>query len=184
MEPISIVLLLLAAAGVWAVVELALMFRKLRGTIAGLDKTVEEVNRVIEDCQPIVQKLDATVDELQPIVADLDPVVVKAGELVDAATADLLEVNVMLRDVSNVTGSVSSASSAVSSVADAATDKVQKIFGLGRTEPAAPERTLETPSEDGPAAAGGPASEADAAQEPPANPGYYTYGAHGGSEDE
>ena len=175
MEPIQVVLLLLAAAGVWAVVELALVFRKLRGIVASLDKTVDEVNGIVADARPIVGKLEETVDNLQPTIADLDPVVVKAGELVDAASADLLEINVLLRDVSGITGSVSSASSAVSNVADAATDKVQRLFGLNREEASPAGRTLETPEAEGLDA---PAPAA------PATPGYYTYGSDEEPSDE
>ena len=40
MSPIQIALLLLAVAGVWAIVELALTLRKTRTVVDSLDKTV------------------------------------------------------------------------------------------------------------------------------------------------
>ena len=141
MEPLQIVLILLAAAGVWAVVELALVIRGLRSTIDGLNKTVDEVNGLVEEAQPIIGKLDETVENLQPAINELDPLLVKVGDCVDAVTADLLEVNGMLRDVSEVTGNVSSASSVVSDIADAASGTVQRVFGK-KPAASAPERTL------------------------------------------
>ncbi|MFR3925137.1 MAG: hypothetical protein ACLTXI_07940 [Collinsella sp.] len=42
MSPIQIALLLLAVAGVWAVVELALTLRKTRTVVDSLDKTVSD----------------------------------------------------------------------------------------------------------------------------------------------
>ena len=44
MSPIQIALLLLAVAGVWAVVELALTLRKTRTVVDSLDKTVSDLN--------------------------------------------------------------------------------------------------------------------------------------------
>ena len=44
MEPIQIVLIVLVAAGIWAVVELALTIRRARTTVDTLDKTMNEVN--------------------------------------------------------------------------------------------------------------------------------------------
>ena len=47
MSPIQIALLLLAVAGVWAVVELALTLRKTRNVVDSLDKTVSDLNNTI-----------------------------------------------------------------------------------------------------------------------------------------
>ena len=48
---------------------------------------------------------------------------------IEALSADLIEINGVLRDVSQVTGTVSTASDAVSGIADAATEKVQRLLG-------------------------------------------------------
>ena len=57
MEPIQIVLVVLALVGVWAVAELALTLRRTRDVVASLDKTVEQVNSTIEEARPVVAKL-------------------------------------------------------------------------------------------------------------------------------
>lgn len=66
MSPIQIALLLLAVAGVWAVVELALTLRKTRTVVDSLDKTVSDLNNTLAEAQPVVAKLDGAVDELTP----------------------------------------------------------------------------------------------------------------------
>ena len=64
MSPIQIALLLLAVAGVWAIVELALTLRKTRTVVDSLDKTVTDLNNTIAEAQPVVAKLDGAVQKL------------------------------------------------------------------------------------------------------------------------
>lgn len=132
MDPVQIILAVLAVAGVWAVAELALTLRRARGVVDSLDKTVEQVNNTLEEARPVVAKLDGVVDELQPAIAQVDPLLRQATVAVEALSADLVEVNAVLRDVSAVSGAASSASHAVTGIADAATDKVQQLLGRGR----------------------------------------------------
>ena len=73
MSPIQIALLLLAVAGVWAIVELALTLRKTRNVVDSLDKTVNDLNNTIAEAQPVVAKLDGAVDELTPALAQMEP---------------------------------------------------------------------------------------------------------------
>lgn len=141
MDPMKIALIVLAAAGVWAVVELALVLRRTRGVVDSLDKTVEQVNSTIEEARPVVAKLDGVVDELQPAVAQIEPLLKQATVAVEALSAGLVEVNGVLRDVSAVSGAASSASNAVTGFADAASEKVHKLFAKPRKPehvPAAP----------------------------------------------
>lgn len=139
MDPMQIVLIILAIAGVWAVVELALVLRRTRGVVDSLDKTVEQVTNTIEEARPVVAKLDGVVDELQPAVAQIEPLLKQATVAVEALSADLVEVNGVLRDVSTVSGAASSASSAVTGLADAASEKVHKLFAKPRKSDAVPE---------------------------------------------
>lgn len=150
MEPMQIVLILLAAAGVWAVVELALTLRHTRGVVDSFDKTMEQLNNTIEEARPMVAKLDGVVDELQPAVAQIEPLLKQANNAVEALSADLIEVNGVLRDVSAVSGVASSASNAVSGIADAASDKVQKFLGKARNpQDAATEHVLTEQASEG-----------------------------------
>lgn len=179
MDPIQIVLILLALAAVWAIVELALVLRKARGAVDGLNRAVDNLNDTVSEARPMVAKLDGAVDELQPALARVDPLMKQLGVSAEALSADLLEVNAVLRDVSQVTSSVSDASTAVSDLTGAATEKVQKILGKkGRvarpSAPSIPEHAAGPDGagglrpEDGPSA---DAARADGSQR------YYTYGA-------
>lgn len=129
MEPIQIVLIVLVAAGIWAVVELALTIRRARTTVDTLDKTMNEVNEAIGEARPVIAKLDGVVDDLQPALSQVEPLLKQGSVAIEALSADLIEINGVLRDVSQVTGTVSTASDAVSGIADAATEKVQRLLG-------------------------------------------------------
>lgn len=82
----------------------------------------------------MVAKLDAAVDELQPAMAQIEPLLKQASVAVEALSADLVEVNGVLRDVSAVSGAAASTSNAVTGIADAASDKVQRLFGKGHKD--------------------------------------------------
>lgn len=178
MEPMQIVLVVLALVGVWAVAELALTLRRARDVVASLDKTVEQVNSTIEEARPVVAKLDGVVDELQPAVAQVEPLLKQATVAVEALSADLIEVNGVLRDVSAVSGAASSASNAVTEFADAASGKVQRLLNRGH-KAAAPKAVKPAPvHDDEPVAqsavqpAEAPAPEAEPQSEPRI---YFTY---------
>lgn len=91
MSPIQIALLLLAVAGVWAIVELALTLRKTRTVVDSLDKTVNDLNNTIAEAQPVVAKLDGAVDELTPALAQMEPLLKSSKTAVDALTSNLVE---------------------------------------------------------------------------------------------
>ena len=177
---LTIVLAVLAVAGIWAVVELALTFRRLRGTADAVDKTLSDINanvgQVVDEARPVIAKLDGALDDLAPAVAEVEPLIKKGNVALDALSADLIEVNGVLRDVSSVTGTVSGVTDAVSGVGEAASGAVSRL--LGRRGAAAPqERTLEGGSPE-PDAADEPASHAaqDACDEPAAaGKSYYVY---------
>lgn len=150
MDPMQIALIVLVVAGVWAVVEVALILRRTRETIASLDKTVEGINATIEDVRPVITRLDETIDSLQPALDQLEPLLHNSSIAVEALSADLLEVNAVLRDVSQISDNVSNASGAVSNIAGAATDKVSKLFNRkgGDTSDAASRVLTEAAGED------------------------------------
>lgn len=142
MSPIQIALLLLAVAGVWAIVELALTLRKTRNVVDSLDKTVNDLNNTIAEAQPVVAKLDGAVDELTPALAQIEPLLKSSKTAVDALTSNLVEVEAVVRDISEVTGSMAEASNAVSSVTDSAAGAVQKLFNKVKAPAADTERKL------------------------------------------
>ena len=148
MSPIQIALLLLAVAGVWAVIELALTLRKTRIVVDSLDKTVSDLNNTIAEAQPVVAKLDGAVDELTPALAQVEPLLKSSKTAVDALTSNLVEVEAVVRDISEVTGSMAEASNAVSSVTDSAAGAVQKLFNKVKAPAADAERKLSAAAEE------------------------------------
>lgn len=147
MSPIQIALLLLAVAGVWAIVELALTLRKTRNVVDSLDKTVNDLNNTIAEAQPVVAKLDGAVDELTPALAQMEPLLKSSKTAVDALTSNLVEVEAVVRDISEVTGSMAEASNAVSSVTDSAAGAVQKLINKVKAPAAGAERKLSSAAE-------------------------------------
>ena len=180
MSPIQIVLLVLAVAGVWAVVELALTLRKTRTVVDSLDKTVSDLNNTLAEAQPVVAKLDGAVDELTPALAQVEPLLKSSKTAVDALTSNLVEVEAVVRDISEVTGSVAEASNAVSSVTDSAAGAVQKLFNKVKAPAADADRKLaaeaEQPTERVLIGDDDAAADDDDVQKPAAKPAqYYTY---------
>ncbi len=184
MDPITIALIVLVVAGVWAVVELALTLRKTRDVVTSLDKTVGDLNNTLAEAQPIVAKLDGAVDELMPALGQVEPILASSKTAVDALTSNLVEIEGVVRDISSVTGSMADASNAVSSVTDSAAGAVQKLIDkvkapaadAGRKLAAAREE-LEAP--DAPiertVVLDGSESDGASAAEPAATKRYYTY---------
>lgn len=142
MDIIQIALIVLVIAAIWAVVELALTFRRARGTVESFDKTVADLNNTLAEAQPIVAKLDGAVDELQPALTKVEPLMSSAQQSVDALTSTIVEVESVVRDVSTVTGAAATAGNAVSSISDTATEAVQKLLGKNKPVSAPAERTL------------------------------------------
>ncbi len=193
MDPIQIALIVLIVAGVWAVVELALVFRRTRGTVDTLDKTMGKLNDTIDDVRPVINKLDETVENLQPAIQQVEPLLQRSMIAVEALSADLIEVNGVLRDVSQITGGVSTASGAMSNIAGAATEKVQKLFNKKHhDEPASSDRTLTESAGAGSLHADTPSEKMDEHQDEmtdvaTSDKSYYTYDADraaSGSEDD
>ena len=63
-----------------------------------------------------------------PALAQVEPLLKSSKTAVDALTSNLVEVEAVVRDISEVTGSMAEASNAVSSVTDSAAGAVQKLF--------------------------------------------------------
>lgn len=181
MEPLQIILIVLAVAGIWALVELAVSLRRARTTMGSLDKTVDELNETIAEAKPVISKLDGALDELQPALTRVDPLLESATVAVDALSANLVEVEAVVRDVSAVTGAAATAGNAVSGITDSATEAVQRFLGRRKGAPADPERTLEAAADGADAvdeSAQDDVRHEDAAAEVEAAPSrYYTYDA-------
>ena len=103
---------------------------------------MNDLNNTIAEAQPVVAKLDGAVDELTPALAQMEPLLKSSKTAVDALTSNLVEVEAVVRDISEVTGTMAEASNAVSSVTDSAAGAVQKLFNKVKAPAADADRKL------------------------------------------
>ena len=181
MDPLQIVLIVLAVAGIWAIVEVALSVRRVRTTLDGVDKAVTEANEAmreakdtLSEARPVIAKLDATVDDLQPALERMEPLLESAHIATNALSADLVEVEAVIRDVSSFTGAAANAGNVFTTAADTASAAVQRLIGKVKGEAPEQERKLEAAGDAAADALGAEAAPADTAEAPSK---YFTYDA-------
>lgn len=121
MDWLTIFVIVLVAAVIWAVVELALTIRKARGSV---DTLVDEVQGTVKDVNAVIKKVDTTVEDVNPAVKQLEPLLSKAETTIDAVTLDLLHLNDTIADINTVTGAGAKATNAVTGVVDKAANAV------------------------------------------------------------
>ncbi|MEE8715871.1 MAG: hypothetical protein SOI26_00805 [Coriobacteriales bacterium] len=182
---INIVLLLLAIAAVWAVVELAVTFRRARGTILNVDSAVgdlkKSVDGVIEQVQPVITHVDEAVTQATPAIDNVAPLLTSATNAVDTLNSDLERIEEILTDASHVTGAASSATSAVRTATATIADRFRSRLGIGRAGEPAPsmlgEGGGEEPADSGRAgdAEAEHPSVRDGARVVSSDRGYFTY---------
>lgn len=139
---LTLALIVLAAAGIWVLVEIALTVRRGRGTLDTADVAiadlVKQANVTLDNIQPTIAQLNTTIENLQPTVQGTAPLLDKAGNTIDALTLDLLRVDEILSDLSSVTSTASKASDSVEGItsgaadlANSVVDKIKTTFNLG-----------------------------------------------------
>ncbi len=117
MDVFSIILtcvyIVVGLALIWFVVELALTLRKVRGTVTDLEPTLDNVDKMVTDLQPTIKKVDPLMDRVTLTV--------------DSVNLELMRVDGILENVSNITGGVSKTVDAVDSVTSAPLDIVTNM---------------------------------------------------------
>lgn len=180
MDPMTIALIVLVIAGIWAVVELALTFRQTRKSVSEL---TDSVNDTIGEVRPAIAKLDGAIDELGPAAKQVTPILEKASTTVDLINVDLVRVEGILSDVNAVTGAGAHVTDAVSGAANSVANGVASVaakvagkVGGKSAKIAAPEATahLEAPKDEEGAAAPAPEAEVTVEQVK-GDVGYFTY---------
>lgn len=122
---LCVVLVVIGAAVVWLVVELALTVRRARSS----------VNKVVTQIEPTIANVEKISNDIQPIIQKVDPLVDRVSLTVDAANLEMMRIDEILEDVGSITGSVSKTVGAVDTVTSApldfvtsATKKIKKKF--------------------------------------------------------
>ncbi len=144
MSVTQVLVAILIAVAIWAVAELAIMFRKTRKSI---DEVTRSANEAIDQVKPIITKADGIVDDLQPSVKQVDPILRKAQVTVDEANQSLQKVNGILDDVSSVSDTAANVTGAVSTgvakVAEGAANATARLASRISGKPAPQARELE-----------------------------------------
>lgn len=164
---LTIALILLVIAGIWALIELALTIKAARSTI---DDVAGQVSDTITEITPVISKLDGMMDDLDPAIKQIDPVLGKVDTAVDVLTVGLTHLDDVLGDVSSVTGIAGDAAASVSKITEIATTGVVNAIGkLAGIEP--------KKDESDPSLLTEPAPKAEPAPQKPAakNAGYIIY---------
>lgn len=136
MNIITILLGVLIAAGVWALVELAVTVRRARPAVDSVQKTVEELNATVTDVaaqvKPVIAHVDEVVTNAQPAVSTASPLLEQTTQAVGTLNADLERIEQILTDVTKVSGAASSATTAVQSATSSIAGRVLGRLGKGR----------------------------------------------------
>lgn len=125
---LPIVYIVVGAGLVWFIVELALTIRKTRTTVADLQKQID----------PTLQSVQRITAAIEPVTAKVDPLVDRVSLTVDAANLEIMRVDQILEDVSQITGTATKTMDAVGTITNApldlvtsVTDKVRSKFKKG-----------------------------------------------------
>lgn len=182
MDLMTIALIVLVVAAIWAVVELALVLRRTRKSV---DELSESVTGVLDEVRPVITKLDGAADELVPASKRIEPILEKAATSVDLVNVDLVRIESILSDVGTVTGTSARASDAVTGAVDAVATGVATAVGKVAGKATGKARASERLSGSEPAhlAAGAASAKGAVAAEPGApvvervsgDAGYFTY---------
>lgn len=114
---LPIIYVLVGVGLVWLVVELVITLRKTR-------KTVDEVQQQLA---PTLESAARITASLEPVVAKADPLVERVSLTVDAANLEIMRVDQILEDVSDITGTLSDAVETVDNVANVPMDLVNSV---------------------------------------------------------
>lgn len=114
---LPIVYIVVGVALVWFVIELALTIRKTRTVVSDvkdqIDPTLENVAQLTDDAKPLVERVSLTVD---------------------AANLEIMRVDEILQDVSNITDTASKAVTTVDNITNAPLELVNSLTNKVRNK--------------------------------------------------
>lgn len=119
---LPIVYVVLGVALVWFVIELVITVRKTRTTV---DKMKEQLDPTLESVQRITKSLEPAMDKV-------DPLVDRVSLTVDAANLEIMRLDQILEDVSDITDSASNAVGAVEAATNAPMEIMNNVTSMVR----------------------------------------------------
>lgn len=131
-------LIVLILAGIWLLVELIFTIKATRKTIVTIepkfDKLNDELVDTLQEVKPILIRIDQNLSEIQPSIQEIRPLLTKAGTAIDAVSLNLLSMDEILHDVSEITHTAAHASNAVGSLASNAAGATSQVIERVRSK--------------------------------------------------
>ncbi len=139
-ELIPIFLIVLVVVAVWAVVELALTFRRARSTVENANEAVDTAKELLADVrstlEPTLARIDPMMEQIQPAAARIDPMMEHVQLTIDAANLELMRLDQILDDVSKVSGVAGKTAASVDAItsapAELITSAVERLRGTAK----------------------------------------------------
>lgn len=131
---LPVVYILVGVALVWLAIELALASRRAR-------KTVTQMQRRLEPTLDHVEKITA---QLEPVAPKIDPLVDRVSLTVDAANLEIMRLDQILEDVSEITDSATKTMNTVDAVTSVPLNLVGSVTEKVRTRFKAPAASEES----------------------------------------
>lgn len=153
---IPVLAAIVLVALVWLLVEVVMILRKARPAIDNANETLENVNSMVTqiktEIEPTLVRIDPMVEAVEPAVARIDPLLEHLQLTVDAANLEIMRLDQILDDVSQITGVAGKAAQSVDTVTSAPAELVtgvaEKLRGSAKesARKAAAKRALESDS--------------------------------------
>ncbi|MEG0096048.1 MAG: DUF948 domain-containing protein [Raoultibacter sp.] len=106
---LPVVYVIVGVALVWFLIELVVTVRKTRTAVDDVQKKLD----------PTLESIEKITASLEPAVAKVDPLVERVSLTVDAANLEIMRLDQILEDVTDITDKVSTAANAVESATSA-----------------------------------------------------------------
>lgn len=135
---LPVVYVVVGVALVWLIVELVSTLRKTRKTVddlrAQVEPVLESANRMTADLEPAVKHVNQMAAQLEPAVSKVDPLMERVTLTVDAANLEIMRVDQILEDVTQITGTVSNTLDTVDTVTSAPLELVSSVTDRMRSK--------------------------------------------------
>lgn len=135
---LPVVYVVVGVALVWLIVELVSTLRKTRKTVddlrAQVEPVLESANRMTAELEPAVKHVNQMAAQLEPAVSKVDPLMERVTLTVDAANLEIMRVDQILEDVTQITGTVSNTLDTVDTVTSAPLELVSSVTDRMRSK--------------------------------------------------
>lgn len=120
MDVNNILIAVLIVAGIAALIALVLLFLELT-------KTIKSARKMVDDLGPTLKNVETMTTNLQAPVAKVDPIVDRVTLTLDSVNLEMMRVDQLLEDLTQITGTASSATTAVDNIASAPVKAVSNV---------------------------------------------------------